>query len=266
MIPRLAAFLFACCLAHPAFASEEPAPKPIAAMSHTDAWTGTSMEFVLYEGGDVIYIDGDPRNPDYKALTLEPPALDSLLAKLAALAPTIGERSGFNLAPHASDAPTVRLYLDVDGTQRVVAIHGQLSDADIAAGMELPRSEDADTLPVGVEALRMLLSQFAAANAAEWVPPQVEVFIWDYDYAPDESIHWPAHWPGLDAPTTVKRAEGYSLFLPGSERKAVLAFLATRKERGAVEIGGRKWAASVHPIFPGADVWGKAFAAPAKAP
>jgi hypothetical protein len=79
--------------------------------------------------------------------------------------------------------------------------------------------------------------------------------IWPYDYAPEPSIAWPKRWPGLDAPTTLKRAESFSLFVPSAEFESLHAFLAGRQEKGAVEIGGKKWAASLRLPFPHEDLW-----------
>jgi len=59
--------------------------------------------------------------------------------------------------------------------------------------------------------------------------------------------------------------------LDGSLLPKLRAFLATREERGAVEVDGKKMAASFRFAFPGEPVWSKAFrdaaqrAAPARA-
>jgi hypothetical protein len=83
--------------------------------------------------------------------------------------------------------------------------------------------------------------------------------IWAYDYAPDVSIHWPKDWPGIDSPSTLKRRDAYSIFLPGAEIPRLRDFLKTQKEKGAVEIGGKKWAVSVRNAFPSEPTWSKAF-------
>jgi hypothetical protein len=57
----------------------------------------------------------------------------------------------------------------------------------------------------------------------------------------------------------VKHRESYSIFLPGSERDTLVAFLRTRSERGAVEINDRKWSVDVRSVFPGAERWTSAF-------
>ena len=87
----------------------------------------------------------------------------------------------------------------------------------------------------------------------------MEVIIWGYDYAPDESIYWPKDRPGLESPSTLKRRDAYSIFIPGKELPKLREFLKTRKEKGAVEIGGKKWAVSIRYTFPNEPIWFKAF-------
>ncbi len=59
---------------------------------------------------------------------------------------------------------------------------------------------------------------------------------------------------------TVKRREGsYSIFLDAALESELVNFLSKRKKKGAIEIGGKKWAASVRPVFPSEPVWRKAF-------
>ena len=53
--------------------------------------------------------------------------------------------------------------------------------------------------------------------------------------------------------------DSYSIFMPGKELPKLLDFLKTRKEKGAVEIDGKKWAVSFRYTFPSEPVWLKAF-------
>ena len=79
--------------------------------------------------------------------------------------------------------------------------------------------------------------------------------IWPYEYAPDASVDWPADWPGLNSEHAVRSGDGYSIFVPAAERDRLIAFLGTRRERGAVRIGGRKWSASLRFPFPMERMW-----------
>lgn len=79
--------------------------------------------------------------------------------------------------------------------------------------------------------------------------------IWPYEYAPDRSIDWPADWPGLTSEHSVRRGNAYSIFVPAADLERLIAFLGTRRERGAVQIGGRKWAASIRLPIPMERMW-----------
>ena len=90
-----------------------------------------------------------------------------------------------------------------------------------------------------------------------WMPEFTEVMFWPYEYAPEESIVWPATWPDLKADTTKKRGEGdsYSVFLPSARYSELRKFIATRKEKGAVLINGKKMSISYRLPFPGESRW-----------
>lgn len=64
-----------------------------------------------------------------------------------------------------------------------------------------------------------------------------------------------SRWPDLSSPTTRKRGESYSIFVPSSELSNLRPFLATGMEGGAVEIGGKKWSASIRMPFPHEELW-----------
>jgi hypothetical protein len=83
--------------------------------------------------------------------------------------------------------------------------------------------------------------------------------IWGYEYAPDKSIYWPKNWPGLKSPNTLRRGDSYSIFLPGKEIPKLVDLLAKQKEKGAVEIDGKKWAVSIRYTFPSEPVWFNVF-------
>jgi hypothetical protein len=74
--------------------------------------------------------------------------------------------------------------------------------------------------------------------------------IWAYDYAPEKSIVWPEKWPDINSNSTRKRGDSYSIYLPYSEKGNYKEFIATRSEKGAVEINGKKWAVSTRIPFP----------------
>ena len=88
------------------------------------------------------------------------------------------------------------------------------------------------------------------SNATDWEPTHIEVMIWPYDYAPEKSIIWPSDWPDINSSSTRKRGDSYSIYLPFEHYDKLKRFIATRNEKGAVEINGEKWAISTRSPFP----------------
>jgi len=103
------------------------------------------------------------------------------------------------------------------------------------------------------------LVDYAAPDAKPWVPLYIEVLLWSYSYAPDASIVWPGKWPNLDSPRTRKRGDSYSIYLDGTELQSLKEFVATRKEKGAVELSGKKFSIAYRYALPSEPVWMKAF-------
>ena len=69
------------------------------------------------------------------------------------------------------------------------------------------------------------------------------------------------HQPIWQELADVLKAHGvrtYSIFLDGSVLPELQKFLRTQKEKGAVEIAGKKWAVSFRSVFPSEPVWRKA--------
>jgi hypothetical protein len=94
------------------------------------------------------------------------------------------------------------------------------------------------------------LADFDRTDAESWTPDYLEVMIWPYEYAPDESIEWPADWPNIDSPSTTRRGDSHSLYVPYSEQARLFDFLKSRKAKGAVLINDRKWSAAVRTPLP----------------
>ena len=116
-----------------------------------------------------------------------------------------------------------------------------------------------DNVPGELRELHNYLCSIEYHDSKEWSSKYVEVMIWPYEYAPDTSIVWPKDWPALDSDRSRKRGDSYSIFLDGTVLPELQRFLQTRKEKGAVEIGGKKWAVSFRPVFPSEPIWKKAF-------
>ena len=62
----------------------------------------------------------------------------------------------------------------------------------------------------------------------------------------------------MESKRSLMRGDSYSIFLDGSLLSELQKFLRTRKEKGAVEIGDKKWAVSFRPVFQSEPIWRKA--------
>jgi hypothetical protein len=152
------------------------------------------------------------------------------------------------------------IYVNINGRKMTTAIYGlKIPETRLPAYTSFPKKEKSDELPENLKELHKYLTTLNFKDAKSWEPPFVEVMIWGYDYAPDESILWPKEWPGLKSPYTLKRGDSFSIFLPGKEIPKLRAFLKTRKQKGAVKIDGKKWAVSIRFTFPSESVWLGAF-------
>lgn len=235
-------------------------PRPVAVWLITSSWSmvidAETPWFALYDDGQAIFVEqASAGQYTHMATRLTPSEMADVKAKLLAfIAEPVPKK--IDLAPGVTDQPVSHFYLDVDGHKAATSIYGLGTRAGAVRRRTAGQQRVADVLPANLEGLHRYLSQFHQAQAKKWVPDQLEVMLWDYSYAPEASIPWPRNWPGLDDPTTLRRGDAYSVFLPGTQEEALIAFLASRKEKGAVELGGRKWAAAYRPVFPR---WADAF-------
>jgi hypothetical protein len=228
-------------------------PRPIAVLLTTNPWSmvigADTPWFALYDDGQVIFVEQTTENQyTHMAARLTPTELADVKAKLLPFVVEPAPKK-IDLRPGWTDQPESQFFLEVDGHKLVTSVYGLETPAD-ADDEPIGGRDGADALPANIKGLHQYLSEFHVATAKKWIADQLEVMLWDYSYAPDASIRWPANWPGLSDPTTRKRGDAYSIFLPGTQEEALIAFLATRKEKGAVELDGKKWAASYRRVFP----------------
>lgn len=247
-------FLLALLLASlpsPSIAVEEAAaPQPQVVMIETDPWLmvigSDSPAFALYDNGDVIY----ERKDGYRFVHLDAAARDTLLASMNLADAAVHQ--GNIETTDATDQPENLFFVFDSERPWGLRVYGGMAPS----GTERDGLPVESAVPAAVQRLYDTIANFDRADATAWLPAKVEVMIWSYDYAPDPSIQWPAGWPGLEDADTRKRADdSYSLYVPSAMLPQLRAFLATRNERGAVEIGGKKWAVSLRYPFPGEEKW-----------
>lgn len=240
-------------------------PKPIAVLIQTNPWlmvigSDTPM-LTIYEDGQVIYLKQEKDNPPrYVHTQLSDKEFDEVKKMLLSFGNYTDVKRGYDLAPNVFDLPETKIYLNLNETKLVTIIYGlMIPGTKLPAYSSFPGEKKADHLPDSIKNLHSYLSGLNFDTFKEWTPKFVEVMIWPYEYAPEESIHWPEDWPGLDSPYTFKRRDAYSIFLSGTKMKQLGEFLMNRKPKGAVEIGGKKWAISVRYTFPSEPIWREVF-------
>jgi hypothetical protein len=240
-------------------------PKPLAVLIQTDPWLdviGSDTPMVaIYDDGQVIYLKREGnKTPVLVRQKITRDELTKIKKKLAAFGDYSKLKRHYDLAPYVTDQPETYIYLNLGGKTFVTSVYGlMVPDTESPADTTSEGKRKADRLPNAIRDLHAYLTSLAFAGAKPWDPPYVEAMIWPYDYAPDESVYWPKDWPGLVSPNTLKRGDSYSIFLPGKELPRLRDFLKTQKEKGAVELDGKKWAVSYRYAFPGEPVWFKAF-------
>lgn len=196
-----------------------------------------SPRFALYSDGQVIYRTEDGfRSVRLKAA--EALSIRNFLSEAAS-----PKLYGEYVVAEATDQSESSLLVYGDPSM-FFSVYGSLDDEQVTSRLPAAVAKAFDTIRI-----------FNSAQSEPWIPAKVEVMIWPYEYAPEPSIHWNEEWPDLSAPSTIQRGDSYSLFLPSSELGALQSFLARRNPKGAVEINGRKWAASYRIPFPQERLW-----------
>lgn len=216
-------------------------PMPEIVLLERDPWGkvvgSESPQFVLYSDRQVIYRAED----GLRSVRLN--ETESLSIKNSLSEADSPRFYGTYHVVEATDQPDSSLLLYGD-TPVFLSVYGSLDDQKVTSRLPAPIAKAFSTIRA-----------FKSARSEPWMPSQIEVMIWPYEYAPEPSIHWNEEWPDVSAPSTIQRGDGYSLFLPSSEMGALKSFLAQRNPKGAIEINGRKWAASYRIPFPGERLW-----------
>lgn len=222
-------------------------PQPLVLLYVRDPWLmvigSDSPKFALYDNGLVIYASGKNKPEEaFLSKLLSPPELRELLTALdleRRLGGLDGKRIGASMK---TDQPTNRLCYWVDGKLRAVSVYGSLHTSN-------PEREQ---VPKPFLEVFDFLTQFRAKGASPWLPPQIEVMIWPFDYSRETPRPWPKEWPGLDDPATRKRGDtSYSVFLDSRHFSAFLDLLRSMKSGQAMLIEEKKWAISYRLPFPG---------------
>ena len=205
--------------------------------------------FALYDDGRVIF----QKDAVIKSVILDRFHLDRLVDTLRLTQlPELSKH--YEVAPF-TDATTSLFFIFDGGRASAISVYGPIR-ARLTGHDGKPVDKLVPMVPAPIIEAYDAAMGFDHPKAVVWLPERVEVNLWPYEYAPDRSIVWPRTWPDLDDPTTVEhRNDFYSVYLPSSELPALKHFLSTQREKGAIEISGRKWAASLRYPFPKEEDW-----------
>ena len=234
-------------------------PKPIVVLIESNPWAmviGTDTpQFVLYDTREALFFG---RGGCYRHQLSEREFQD-VMTRVTAVTRGGPIKRFIDLAPDITDQPSADLYLDGGGKRVATRVYG-ISTRGHPAGpyTVMSRGSKADKLPKELGSLYEFLHDLNYPHSQHWVPKHIEVMIWPYEYAPDASIHWPKDWPSIDSERAIKHGDMYSIYLDSTLLPQLQRFLRTRKETGAVEVGGKKWAAGWRYVFPSEPIWRKA--------
>lgn len=240
-------------------------PKPIVVFIESDPWLmvigSDTPRVAIYDDGQMIFVKKVDGRLAYHHVTVDKETLAAFRDRLKPVLALKGLKRRYDVRPNVTDQPEAMFYLRDGDRQVTTRVYGLTADgAERRPSTAYPDGPEPDVPPTELLKLHKWLCSLDLRGGKEWTPKYVEVMLWDYSYAPDPSIQWPKQWPSLDSAGTIKRGEDqYSIFLDGAMLPELRKFLATRKEKGAVEVAGKKFAASYRRTFPGEPLWMAAF-------
>ncbi|HEY4415877.1 MAG TPA: hypothetical protein VGO57_09310 [Verrucomicrobiae bacterium] len=237
-------------------------PKPIAVLIQPDPWAmimgANNPRVAVYEDGTVIFLKESEKTASYRQKKLSAPELVDFKKRLMPTTNLKDLKHFYSLIPNLTDQPKAQFYFRDGERTLVTSIYGLRADGTKSSTLtNLSGAQAPEAGPGELLALHKFLCSLDYPDSQEWTPCYLEVMIWPYTYAPDASIIWPRDWPGLESEHSFKRGDSYSIFLDGNLRPELQKFLKSQKERGAVEIDGKKWALSWRAVFPSEPIWRK---------
>lgn len=219
-------------------------PLPLVVLLVRDPWAqvigSDSPKFALYEDGTVIQRAG----AGFTLARLSKAETKRLLDKLNPRA--LERHYGSFRADDATDQPEQSLRVYQGEKPIFISVYGSLE-----------RPEVRSRLPKDLTAAYDMLGAFSHPQSQPWLPDKIEVMVWPFESAASPPLAWPAGWPDLSDPTTVRRADDlFSIYMPSSRFAELRALLLARgKENRPISLDGRKWAASIRFPFPQEGLW-----------
>jgi hypothetical protein len=209
-----------------------------------------SPTFALYDDGTVIYAR--------EKATLEEPFHSRMVPDASQKANELlsfdpGKMKERYTLTARTDQPSTVIWTP---TKKIVVYGNWRKAPEIAKEAHRSGRRVPEPLPPEISAALLRIEKECSVVGTPWFPAKIEVMFWPYEYAPDESIIWPANWPDLNAEGTKTRGDDqFSVFLASEKLPDLRRFLAKREERGAVSINGKKMATPYRFPFPGEEAW-----------
>ena len=234
-------------------------PKPIAVLIESNPWRmvmgSDTPRCIVYENREVLFLKKDGCY-QHKLSDQEFAAFTNRLTGLTRLP---NPKRFYDLCPNITDQGDTYVYVALGGRHIATQVYGSMPgdpesphDPDCDEGSKKP-----DKLPDSLVQLCSFLRSIGNPQSRRWQPKYIEVMVWPKEYALWQPITWPKEWPSLDSERAVKRGDSYSIFLHADLLPKSQKFLRSRRETGALEIGGKKWAATYRYVFPSEPVWRK---------
>lgn len=224
-----------------AFAQEKA--RPLVMLTEYNPWAmvvgSDTPSFVLYDDGTLIYWGERDQAKQYLSVKLSGEETMSLLKSIKP--DELAKLQATYEISEWTDQPTnvFRFWMPDPSGNKKISVYGSLRALDSRPPV----------LPESLWVALKLLRSYDNPKAAPWVPAYVEVMLWPFGYA-KESVDWPAAWPGLNDPKTVKHSSLYSIYIESSHLEELKAFKARLKPKQAVKLSNKKWAMEIRFPFP----------------
>jgi len=253
--PIAVALLFVAVSAIPSYGTEpfnlSELQKAYAANNRDDlplvSWMDWGMpKFLLYPDGSLLAEDLHSKSR-LAIARLSGEELNDVLKKLSATDAFWLLSPSYELTKR-SDHPQHVITVRIPGKSTFsVSVYGNLS----------PKMDDEVQPPPAFLGFIAALSSVTPERMVPWDPGYVEIIWADYGYAPDPSLPWPEEWPGLNSPFARHGDDLIKAILvfPSSHLKELDAFLARRRECGAILINGKKMSGHYRWPLPGEKKW-----------
>lgn len=236
-------------------------PQPLLVIREMNPWQmvigSESASFVIYDNGEIIYQRFQPTvDQPFAHRTVK----DSQAEAQRLLGFDVAKLKGNYSLSLATDQVRTIIWtpakkIEIYGNWRKPPAHEVVDDPEWIA-VEARERKMWESLPSQIRQALERIEDERKKEGRPWLPANVEVMLWSYENAPEESIVWPAAWPGLKSDTTQKRGkDSYSVYLPAELLPDLRKFLASQSENGAVLIDGKKMSASYRIPFVGEHLW-----------